>query len=117
LPFISWRPPNRGNVEVLNETADFYRYFDATPHAEFLFECVARTIDVDLPAETAFLRSYDSFKAQVKGMIDMPDRVLDLLYRFLRQNGGKLSKQAREKEFAALTDSEAVRIEAIYADL
>ncbi|GGB11839.1 hypothetical protein GCM10011491_44690 [Brucella endophytica] len=62
LPFIRWRPTDPGNVEVLNETADFYRYFDATPHAEFLFECVARAIDVDLPAETAFLRSYDRFR-------------------------------------------------------
>lgn len=117
LPLIRWRPTDRGNVAVLNETADFYRYFDATPQAEFLFECVARAIDVDLPSETAFLRRYDSFKAQVKGMVDMPDRVLDLLYRFLRQNGGKLSKRARENEFAALTDDEAVRIEAIYADV
>ncbi|NEI71825.1 cell filamentation protein Fic [Rhizobium lusitanum] len=117
LPLVRWRATNQGNVEVLNETADFYRYFDATPHAEFLFECVARTIDIDLPAETAFLKSYDSFKAQVKDMIEMPDRVLDLLYRFLRQNGGRLSKRAREKEFAGFTDDEAMRIEAIYANL
>ena len=117
LPLIRWRPTEAGNVEVLNETADFYRYFDATPHAEFLFECVARAIDVDLPAETAFLMSYDRFKAQVKRMVDMPDRVLDLLYRFLRQNAGKLSKRAREREFAALTDDEAARIERIYAEL
>jgi hypothetical protein len=27
-------------------------------------------------------------------MIDMPDRVLDPLYRFLEQNAGKLSKRA-----------------------
>ncbi|TJW42510.1 MAG: hypothetical protein E5W83_21105 [Mesorhizobium sp.] len=30
------------------------------------------------------------------------------------QNGGRLSNRAREKEFAALTDGEAERIEAIY---
>ncbi len=47
----------------------------------------------------------------------MPDRVLDLLFRFLRQNGGKLSKRASEKEFAALTDDETARIEAIFAGL
>lgn len=117
LPLIRWRPTQQGNIEVLNETADFYRYFDATHQAEFLFECVARAIDIDLPAETAFLRSYDSFKAQVKSMIDMPERVLDLLYRFVRQNGGTLSRRAREKEFAALTDDEARQIEAIYANL
>lgn len=117
LPHIRWRPTDRGNVEVLNETADFYRYFDATPHAEFLFECVARTIDVDLPAETAFLKTYDSFKDEVSRMIDMPDRLFDLLFRFLSQNGGKLSKRAREREFAALTEEEATRIELIYTEL
>ncbi|RJT23483.1 Fic family protein [Mesorhizobium waimense] len=117
LPHIRWRPTDGGNVEVLNDTADFYRYFDATPHAQFLFECVARTIDVDLPAETAFLKTYDAFKAEISRMIDMPDRLIDLLFRFLRQNDGKLSKRAREKEFAALTDIEAIQIEAIYAAL
>lgn len=115
LPFVRWRPTDRGNVEVLNETADFYRFFDATPHAEFLFSCVARTIDIDLPAETAFLRGYDSFKRQVSSLVDMPDRLMDLLFRFLHQNGGVLSKRAREREFAEMTDSEAVEVEAIYA--
>lgn len=117
LPHIRWRPTDRGNVEVLNETANFYRYFDATPHAEFLFECVARTIDVDLPTETAFLKTYDSFKNEVSRMIDMPDRLFDLLFRFLSQNGGKLSKRAREREFAALTEEETTRIELIYTEL
>ncbi|GLS18095.1 cell division protein Fic [Labrys miyagiensis] len=117
LPLIRWQPTDRNNVVVLNDTADFYRYFDATQHAEFLFSCVARTIDVDLPAETAFLRAYDQFKARVSAIADMPDRLLDLLFRFLRQNGGVLSKRAREKEFAALTDVEAAQIEAIFADV
>jgi len=117
LPHVRWRPTERGNVEVLNDTIDFYRYFDATPHAEFLFACVVRTIDVDLPVETAFLKAYDGFKGRVSRMIDMPDRVLDLLFRFLRQNDGKLSKRAREREFAALTDGEAETIENIYGRL
>lgn len=117
LPHVRWRPTDRGNVEVLNDTVDLYRYFDATPHAEFLFACVARTVDVDLPAETAFLRAYDKFKGRVSGMIDMPDRLLDLLFRFLRQNDGRLSNRAREREFAALTDEETARVEGIYAEL
>ncbi|MDA5241573.1 Fic family protein [Agrobacterium tumefaciens] len=117
LPLVHWQPTDRGNVEVLNDTADFYRYFDATPHAEFLFECVARTIDVDLPAETAFLRIYDAFKIEMKQMIDMPDRLLDLLFRFLRQNEGRLSKRARDKEFSALSDAEVARVETIYAEI
>jgi Fic family protein len=116
LPLIRWQPTERGNVEVLNDTADYYRFFDATPHAEFLFSCVARTVDVDLPAETAFLERYDQFKKRVSALVDMPDRVLDLLFRFLRQNEGKLSKRAREREFESLTDAEATRIESIYAE-
>lgn len=116
LPLVRWQSTDRGNVTVLNDTADFYRYFDATPHAQFLFECVARTIDVDLPAETAFLRAYDAFKIEVQQMFDMPDRLLDLLFRFLRQNEGHLSKRARDREFSALSDTEAARIEAIYVD-
>jgi hypothetical protein len=51
----------------------------------------------------------------VQQMIDMPDRLLDLLFRFLHQNEGRLSKRAREKEFSALSDAEVARIEAIYS--
>ena len=32
---MSSEPPER-NVEVLNDTADMYRYFDCTAEAEFL---------------------------------------------------------------------------------
>jgi hypothetical protein len=117
LPLIRWKSTGRGNVEVLNDTADFYRFFDATPHAEFLFSCVARTIDVDLPTETAFLVGYDTLKRRVSALVDMPDRVLDLLFRFFRQNNGTLSKRAREREFAGLSDDEAAEIQAIYEDI
>jgi hypothetical protein len=47
----------------------------------------------------------------------MPDRTLDNLFGFLRQNHGRLSKRARTNEFAALTDDETRRIEQAYADL
>jgi hypothetical protein len=115
LPVVKWKATERGNVEVLNDTGDFYRFFDATPHAEFLYACVRKTIEEDLPNETAYLRRYDAFRAAVEAMIDMPDSTIDLLFRMLRQNGGKLSKRAREREFARLTDDEARRIEDIYS--
>jgi hypothetical protein len=47
----------------------------------------------------------------------MPDRLVHLLYSFLEQNGGRLSRRARENEFSALTDEETAYIEATYADL
>ncbi len=114
LPVIDWRPTADGNVEVLNETADFYRFFDATPHAEFLYACVRKTIAEDLPRETQFLLHYDQFRGRVEAIVDMPDRTIDLLFRFLHQNGGQLSKRAREQEFAQLTEAEAAAAEDAY---
>jgi hypothetical protein len=115
LPLIDWEPTPAGNVHVTNETADFYRFFDATPHAEFLYAWVARTIDEDLPAEAGFLKAYDAFRHGVADIVDMPDRLINLLFRFLHQNGGVLSNRGREREFAALTNEEVARIEAKYA--
>ena len=114
LPLIEWQPTASFNVRVLNETHDFYRYFDATPHAEFLYACVEKTIDEDLPAETGFLRRHDNFRHQVEALVEMPERLIDLLYRFLAHNDGRLSQRARTKEFAALTDEEAQAVENIY---
>jgi hypothetical protein len=114
LPFIRWEPTDSHNVRVLNDTTDFYRFFDATPHAEFFYACVQQTIEQDLPNETKFLENFDRFRAAVEAVVDMPDRILDNLFGFLRQNGGRLSKRAREREFAALTDEEARYIEGAY---
>ena len=114
LPVVSWEPTDRGNVRVTGDTADFYRFFDATPHAEFLYACVQQTIEEDLPNEASFLRRYDEFRAAIGALIDMPDQTIDLLFRMLRQNNGRMSRRAREREFAQLTDAEAQRIEEIY---
>lgn len=115
LGCIEWRPTGRGNVEVLNDTARWYRYFDATAHAEYLYSCVETTVREDLPAEFAWLEAYDRFAGEVQRIADMPARTVDLLHRFLRQHSGRLSGRAREREFAALQDDEVARIEAIYA--
>ena len=114
LPAIEWEPTPESNVKVRNETADFYRFFDSTPHAEFLYACVRRTIEQDLPRETEFLARYDRFRNAIERVVDMPDQTIDLLFRFLRQNGGKLSQRGREREFAKLTDSEVKAIEEAY---
>jgi hypothetical protein len=116
LPMIEWRPTEDGNVQVLNDTADFYRFFDATAHAAFLYGCVKKTIDEDLPRETEFLAKYDRFRARIEAIADMPDRTIDLLFRLLHQNAGQLSKRAREREFAPLTEAEAAAVEAAYRE-
>jgi len=117
LPVIDWAATRDGNVEVRNDTGDFDRFFDATLHAEFLYECVRKTIEEDLPRETEFLARYDRFRTMVETIADMPERTIDLLFRFLHQNNGKLSKRAREREFAKLTDKEVRALEGAYTEI
>ena len=115
LPVVRWEPTEKGNVAVLNDTGDFYRFFDATPHAEFLYACVRKTIQEDLPNETNFLKNFDLFRAGIDNMIDMPERTLNNLFGFLHQNSGRLSKRARENEFSQLTTEEISQIEKLYS--
>lgn len=115
LEFIDWRPTENGNVEILNETIDLYRYFDATKMAEFLYECIQETIEKVLPEEINYLEMYDQMKKNINELFDMPDHLADLLIHFLEQNQGKLSKRAREKEFKALSTEECQQLEELYA--
>jgi Fic/DOC family len=117
LPFIDWRPTADGNLEVLNDTANYYRYFDATAHAEFLYACVEQTVEHDLPDEVRYLEAFDRFAAGVKEIVEMPDRKIERLRGFLEQGKGHLSNRAREREFSTLTEAEAEQIEARYAEL
>src|SRR4029077_8933373 len=54
MNFIEWRPTPQQNVEVLNDTADLYRYFDATEAAEFLYACVHGPAEGDFPGKITF---------------------------------------------------------------
>jgi len=116
LDFIDWEATATGNVRVTNDTADYYRYFDATAHAEFLYKCVEQTIQHDLPHEVNYLQAYDRFSEGVQTILDMPNEKIDLLHHFLQQGQGHLSKRARTKEFPALTDTEIKQIEGLYAN-
>jgi hypothetical protein len=111
LKFIKWRPTEKNNVEVLNETIDLYRYFDATHQAEFLFSCIQETIEEVIPKEIDYLQKYDEMKSFIQNYIAMPDRLVNLLIRFLQQENGVLSKRAKEKEFESLTQDEVKAIE------
>ena len=117
LEQIKWRPTDRNNIEVLNETIDLYRYFDATKQAEFFFDCVEETVNKTLPEEVDYLAKYDLLNNFIKNYIDMPGKLVNLLIHFLNQNDGKLSKRACSKEFNQLTGAEVNIIEGKYNDI
>lgn len=116
MPFIEWRATPERNVEVLNDTADLYRYFDCTAAAEFLYACVRRTVEQDLPREIEYLRRHDDALRRIMDAIEMPDRLAENLVLFIRQNNGKLSGKRREGEFNKLRDDEVVLVEGIVRD-
>lgn len=116
MPFIEWRPTPERNVEVLNDTADLYRYFDCTEAAEFLYACVTRTVEHDLPREIDYLRRHDQAIRRIMDTVEMPDRLAENLVMFIRQNKGTLSKRRRGEEFSKLHDDEVASLEAIVRD-
>ena len=111
LECIEWKSSSNNNVEVMNDTIDLYKYFDATKQAEFLYDCVHHTIVETIPEEVEYLKKYDLMKNYLDDVFQMPSSMVDLLIRFLTQGNGVLSKRAREKEFSALTDDEIKEIE------
>lgn len=117
MDFIEWRPTAEHNVEVLNDTADLYRYFDCTEAAEFLYACVRRTVEHDLPREIDYIRRHDQAMTRIMDMVEMPDRLAQNLIILIRQNNDKLSKRKREKDFSALTDEEVQSLENIVQDV
>lgn len=54
-----------GELAVEQATKDFYSYIDFTPMAEYLYECVDKTVEVDLSEELEFLARYDVVKKKV----------------------------------------------------
>jgi hypothetical protein len=97
-------------IEVTNETRDLYRFFDATPFAEFLYEKVDETIRVDFLQELDYLTRYDAAFDAVQRIADMRDKDISLLVRLCLQNGGRLAKNRRDR-FPLLRDDEVRRME------
>lgn len=117
LDCIQWNETEDHNVEVINETIDFYRYFDATKQAEFLYDCVDDTLDRVIPNEVNYLQKYDEFKKYLDNNFEMPDKTVAMLVRFLEQNKGALSKRALNKEFSILKGNEVEEIQKYFSNI
>jgi Fic family protein len=117
LDFIDWKETRDHNVEVTNNTLDYYRYYDATWQAEFLYDCVKDTIENIIPNEVTYLTRYDAFKKYLEEEYEMPDNLVAQMVRFLEQNNGHLSKRAKEKEFSKLNENEIEDVEETYREL
>ena len=101
--------PGRRMV-VKSDSADLYRYFDATTMAEYLYDQVVDSVRRDLREELDFVTVFDQALNGVREIVDMPDRRASLLVRLCMQNRGRLAARKRAR-FAELTDDEVVAME------
>ena len=112
LVSILWEPTADSNIEVLNDTAYLYSYFDATRQAEYLVDRIEHTIHSALPAELIYLQRFDDAKRRVAAIADMSDHLATLLIQFCIQNGGKVSNRRREQFFPEVSDDVIATLEA-----
>lgn len=116
LQLIDYQIDDMGQMTVENETACWYQYIDLTAQAEALYEFVNKTIEEEIVEELSFLANYDNTKKAIQGIIDMPDRLIDLFIQLCLQNNGNLSARKRSTHFAFLTDEELAAIEQAVRD-
>lgn len=117
LDLIEWTVGADHNIVIRNETLDLYRFFDATAQAEYLYACVAETIDDILPREIAHLERVDRMRTWLQARHAFGDPMLTLLVGFLDQGRGTLSKRAVKKEFSFLLPHEIEEIEQRYREI
>ena len=110
MPHIKYELDDQQRLTVLNSTDRLYRYYDATPQAEYLYDAVAETIRKDLREEIEFLAVFDKAMTAVQKIVDMPKARASLLIRLVLQNHGKLSGKKRS-QFAEISDDEVAQIE------
>jgi hypothetical protein len=116
MPFIDWTLDGNGKMEVGNPTKDLYRFWDATPFAEYLYGVVEETIGKDLAEEIRFLSTFDRAVSRTMEIVDMPDGRASLLVRLILQNRGTLAA-SRRKDFSELSDGEVSLIEAAVREI
>jgi len=102
LDYIPWKSTPTGNVEVYGDTVDLYRYPDVTRQAEFLFECIAHTVDHTFPEEVSYIESWDRAMAAAAQVVEMPNNRLQQFIGHVVRNNGVLPKTRRKRDFSDL---------------
>ena len=112
---IKFNASEIGEVEITNpeEVEGYYRYPELTNHCIYLIRTIQDTVRQDMPNELKFLQHYIDAKKALQQIVDMPDRMIDNMLNFLKQNKGKLAKRRRE-DFIKLTDDEIAAMEEAY---
>ena len=114
MPLIKYRMNEDFSLDVFNETADLYRYFDATRMCEYLYDCIRKTIDSELKEELETLSAFARARMALDAAFDLPEKKKNLLLKLCWQGKGTLSASKREAHFKDYSDAEiSAMVEAI----
>jgi len=103
--------PDAPDIPATGNDAVYFRYFDATPQAEFLYQALVRTVEEDLGKEIDYLLGFDRAYMALNGMLDWPAHSLELFIHVVRQNNGTLSRTKRDSHFRWMQDDEINKAE------
>jgi len=98
--------PDTPEIPAKGNDAIFFRFFDATEQAEFLYRALEKTVEEDLQGEIDFLIGFDRACTALNDLLDWPDHSMELFIRMVHQNGGILSNSKRKRTFEWMTEAE-----------
>lgn len=110
MPLLEYTIDSYGEIDIKNESADYYRFIDMTPIVEEFQKIVLTTIQTEWKAELNYLQNYDRMRSAMRDIVDMPDKKANQFIMFVQQNNGRLPL-GRRKLFAELSDDEIVGLE------
>ncbi|OHX65122.1 Fic family protein [Flammeovirga pacifica] len=117
IDYIDWVETEDLNVKVLSDSAVYYRFFDATAFSLFLYECFDYAITVLIPNELTLTFHFNAFKEKVKAQYDMEEHHYSLLFNYLEQGNGLLSKNAIKKFFNEYSPDDITYFENCYQEV
>ena len=94
------------NTLATGNDSVYFKFFDATLQAEFLYHALKRTLEEDLPKEIEYLIGFDHAYNSLNQFMDWPNHSLELFIRVVHQNQYKLSKTKRNSHFDWMNESE-----------
>jgi hypothetical protein len=108
--------PEAPDTPAVGNDAVYFKYFDATEQAEFLYRALERTVENDLQQEIEFLLGFDRACHNLNQLLDWPNHSLELFVRVVHQNDNTLSKNKKQSHFGWMTEVEVSKAETIVAE-
>jgi hypothetical protein len=118
LERLRYHLDDEDQLTIINpeEVESYFRYPDLTTQCVYLGNTIKGTITEDIFWEMEFLVKYDETKSAFRNIVDMPDKQIDLLIKFMHQNRGTFPARKRTK-FSVLTDDELNKMQTAFREI